>query len=93
MFYPYSVHALTFVQTNILIDTGGRAYIAGLGAASIPPVVLGADIDRFFHGAAPELIDPQRFGFVGTESTKASDIYAFGVIVWEVSIVHINSSE
>jgi len=43
------------------------------------------DVDRSFHGAAPELIDPRRFGFVGTEGTKASDVYAFGIIAWEVS--------
>jgi len=51
------------------------------------PVV---DVDRFFHGAAPELIDPQSFGFVGTESTKASDMYAFGVLAWEVSGGDVN---
>jgi hypothetical protein len=54
--------------------------------------VPGVDVDRFFHGAAPELIDPQRFGLVGTESTKASDIYAFGMIAWQVSGLHVNYS-
>jgi len=84
-------HALTFVQTNILVNAGGHIRIAGLGAASIPPNLPWLDVDRFFQGAAPELIDPQRFGFVGTEITKASDVYAFGVIAWEVSGVHVSS--
>lgn len=84
-------HALTFVQTNILVNAGGHTRIAGLGAASIPPNLLWVDVDRFFHGAAPELIDPQRFGIIGTEVTKASDIYAFGVIAWEVSRLHVTS--
>ena len=43
------------------------------------------DIDRFFHGAAPELVNPQHFGLTDTGATKASDIYAFGVLAWEVS--------
>ena len=89
--HPHFGHALTFVQTNILVNAGGHTRIAGLGTASIPPDLLWVDVDRFFHGAAPELIDPQRFGFVGTEITKASDIYALGVIAWEVSGVHVNS--
>ena len=85
-------HGLIFIQTNILVNAGGHVRIAGLGAASIPPTLPWIDVDQFFHSAAPELIDPQRFGFSGTEITKASDIYAFGVIAWEVSGVRVNYS-
>jgi hypothetical protein len=46
------------------------------------PVV---DIDRFFHGAAPELVYPQSSGLTDTGPTKESDMYAFGVLAWEVS--------
>ena len=42
-------------------------------------------MDTFFHGAAPELVNPQRFGLIDTGTTKASDMYAFGVLAWEVS--------
>lgn len=46
-----------------------------------------ADIlDRSFHGAAPELIDPQRRGFSDAGATMASDVYAFGVLAWQVEI-------
>lgn len=45
----------------------------------------GVDIDRSFYGAAPELVNPQRLGLTDTGATKESDIYAFGVLVWEVS--------
>ena len=80
-----------FVQTNILIGYGGRVRIAGLATASIPSAMPGVGVDRFFHGAAPELIDPQRFGFIRAESTMASDVYAFGIVAWEVSSAHANS--
>ena len=79
-----------FVQTNVLVDAGGRARIAGLGAASVQSNESGVDVDRFFHGAAPELVDPQRFRLVNTGATTASDVYAFGVLAWEVSRGHVN---
>ena len=79
------------VQQNFLVDADGGVHIAGLGAASTLSTVSGVDIDRFFHGAAPELIDPQRFGSIDAESTKASDIYAFGIIAWQVSRLHADS--
>ena len=43
-----------------------------------------ADIDRSFYGAAPELIDPERWGLANADATMASDVYAFGVLTWEV---------
>ena len=83
----HSGHALTFTQTNILVDAHGRAHVAGLGVAFLLSAMPGVDIDRFFRGAAPELIDPQRFGLAGGGATKASDVYAFGVLAWEVSSI------
>ena len=70
----------------------GRAYIAGLGAASTPSTVLAVDVDRSFHGAAPELIAPQRFRLANTRPTTASDVYAFAILAWEVSIERTNLS-
>ena len=84
-FLPRPSVTLTFVQMNIFIDSCGRARIAGLGAALLPSTMPGVDIDRFFHGAAPELVDPQRFRLTDTGATTASDVYAFGVLAWEVS--------
>lgn len=86
--YLRSSHALISVQSNVLVDVGGHIRIAGFGAASIPSTMRGVDVDRFFHGAAPELIDPQSFGSIYTEITKASDTFAFGAIAWEVSRMH-----
>jgi len=84
-------YALTFIQKNIFIDAGGRVRLAGLGAVSIPSTMPGVDVDRSFD-TVPELIDPQCFGLSDTECTMANDIYAFGIIAWEVSRVHKNAS-
>lgn len=73
-------------QTNILVDPQGHARIAGLGVALISSPMPGVDIDRFFHGAAPELVNPQHVGSSGTGATKASDVYALAVMAWEVSM-------
>ena len=77
-------HGLMFSQTNILVDPEGHARIAGLGAALIRAPIPGVDIDRFFHGAAPELVDPQHVGSSSPGVTKASDVYALAVLSWEV---------
>ncbi|KAF9646942.1 kinase-like protein [Thelephora ganbajun] len=70
--------------TNVLIDADGHAHVGGFGAAFLPSGTPGMDIDRFFHGSAPELVGIQRFWSVGTGATKATDVYAFGVLAWEM---------
>ena len=89
---PYFGDALMFIQTNLLVDAGGHIHIAGLGAAFIPSSTPAAGVDRFFHGAVPELVDPQRFQLASTGITTASDMYAFGVLAWEVSVWNTSSS-
>jgi len=84
--HPHIDRALTFVQTNILVDASGHARVAGLGAASLPSSTPRVDVDRFFHGAAPELVDPGSFGLTDTGATKDSDMYAFGVLAFEVGL-------
>ena len=66
------------------MDGDGHIRIAGLGAASVLSIMPTVNIDRSFHGAAPELIDPQRWGLTDTGATMASDVYAFSVLAWEV---------
>lgn len=76
---------LILYQTNILVDSDKRARIGGLGAACVQSSTPAAEVDRFFHGAAPEVADPQRWGVTGTGLSTASDVYAFGVLSWQVS--------
>lgn len=79
-------------QPNILVDKDGAAWIAGLSNASIPPHSTlrtmggGANAGWIPHGdvlgptwpvRSPDLTDP-------TYPTKACDMYAFGVMAWEV---------
>ena len=75
-----------FFQTNVLVGGDGRARIAGLGTASILRAMPGVDVDRSFHGAAPELIGPRRWGSMDGDhgATMASDVYAFAILAWEV---------
>jgi len=54
--------------------------------ALLPSGMAGVNTDRFFRGAAPELVDHERFGLTNTGATTASDVYAFGVLAWEVSV-------
>jgi hypothetical protein len=44
------------------------------------------NVDRSFHGAAPEPIDPRRWGLADTGAMVASDVYAFAVLALEVRI-------
>ena len=85
LFYLFS-HTLISSQTNVLVDADEHVHIGGLGVALLPSYTPGVDNDRFFLGAAPELADPGRFGLTDTGATKSSDVYAFGVLAWEVSI-------
>jgi hypothetical protein len=79
--------ALILHQENILVGGDKRARIGGLGAACVQSSASTVEVDRFFHGAAPEVADPQRWGFTaGAGVSKASDMYAFGVLAWQVSI-------
>jgi len=63
---------LMIFQTNVLVNGDGRVRIAGLGMASALSTMPAVDVYRFFHGVAPELIDPQRWGLHNAGATMAS---------------------
>ena len=81
---------LTFSQANVLVNSDGRACIAGLRSAHAPiDTAPAADGYRTFPGIAPELVDPERWGFRDTAPTTHSDVYALAVLAWEVRIEHL----
>jgi len=55
--------------------------------AFLQSATVGVEIDRFFHGTAPELVDPQRFRLTDTGATKESDVYSLGVVGWQVILI------
>ena len=78
------------LQTNIRIDDQGTARIAGFASASIslqPNLVL-EDIDESVEyvsrWCSPEILCPKDFGLTKARATKASDVYAFGMLAYEV---------
>jgi hypothetical protein len=73
-----------------LVDLDGTARIAGLGSA----LILGRSttarsamsVEGLFRGSAPELMYPEELGLSYPRNSKASDVYAFGVLAWEASV-------
>lgn len=83
-------HMFTFasLQMNVLVDSEGTPRIGGLGSASVhrqsSPVAWSDDSHDLTRCNAPELVNPGAFGLPGSQPTKASDIYALGVLAYEV---------
>ena len=79
-------------QANVLVDKYGTPRIVGLGNASILPrptvraVEGGTGADRVPRSRVPGLTRPVESTNLTdlTHPTKASDMYAFGVMAWEV---------
>lgn len=82
-----------------MVDKDGTPQIAGLGNTSIIPhsaawtVDDRTSADRLSHGCAPELAwPPKPSDLTGpVHPTVVDDMYAFGVMAWEVR-KHLNSS-
>ena len=77
------------VQANILIDQDNNPRLADFGLLTIisdPANNLSSSSHA--HGGtarwmSPELIYPKQFGFKKSRPTKASDCYAFGMVIYE----------
>ena len=81
-------------QRNVLVDSNDVARLGGLGSAfglSLPVSWSDVESEKLFCGIAPELIDPRAFGFVHARTTKATDMFAFGMLAWEVRFISFYS--
>ena len=80
------------VQANILIDRDSRPRLTDYGLLTImsdPNVAEPGSAATPSPGSirfmAPELLNPTSFGLKGSIPTKGCDIYAFGMVVYQVS--------
>ena len=77
-------------QANILVDNDGIPHIAGLGNAHILPhstpwaLKDGAVVDQLSYDSPPELTWSGTFSNLTDVPTKAYNMYAFGVMAYEV---------
>ena len=71
---------------NILVDSKDTPRIAGLGSVRLEssPATWSEDSHGLTRCSAPELVNPEAFRPPRPHTTKASDVYAFGVLVYQV---------
>ncbi|KAF9780774.1 kinase-like domain-containing protein [Thelephora terrestris] len=75
---------------NILVDKNGRACLADFGLIRITSDTTSVISSELFLGdgtvrwMAPELLNPEGFGFEDGRPTRPSDSYALGMVVYEV---------
>ena len=82
-----------YPQSNIRIDEQGTARITGFSSATImvEPDIASEDIDESVDSSlsrwcSPEILHPGSFGSTKARATKASDMYAFGMLAYEVGL-------
>lgn len=73
-------------QTNILIDHDFRPRLTDYGIGwQIRSLSISSLPVNHVRYLAPEVLNPSAFGLKNGIATKKSDIYAFGVLMYEVS--------
>ena len=80
---------------DILIDDTGHAWLADLGL----PVIMSDATSRVssnliihegtYQWMSPELPHPENFGLTDSRSTKHSDCYALGMVIFKVLSVQV----
>jgi serine/threonine protein kinase len=79
-------------QSNILVNGDHSAVLANFRLASFLPEsevntgILVSECDPWsVRWHAPELLFPEKFGLDGARRTKETDVYAFAMVMYEVS--------
>ena len=87
-------------QTNIIIDRDFHPRLTSYGLTAtalkltIPrPGSTGPLSTGTVRYMAPELLNPSDFGLKNSNPTKKSDMYAFGVVTYQVSATCFTSSK
>lgn len=79
-----------YTQANILISDDGHALLADFGLMNVALDFEAscADTSALIGGTtrwmSPELLVPEKFGSLDGKPTKASDMYALGMVILEV---------
>ncbi|KAF9784468.1 kinase-like domain-containing protein [Thelephora terrestris] len=84
----HHIHDLDIVHrrikdTNIRISDSGTAMIAGFASATLPGIAS-EGVDESAESNASRWCSPEIIRSGGSELTKASDIYAFGMLAYEI---------
>ena len=83
------------MKSNVYIDRNGNPCLADFGLLpilsdlAIPTHLISDDNGGPVRFMSPELIVPERFGLRKSLLTKASDCYAFGMVVYETISGHV----
>lgn len=76
-------------KSNVLISKHQRACLADFGLVQIVEEHTTADLNEpGISYMSPELLWPEKFGLTDTKPTKGSDIYALGILMYEVICGH-----
>ena len=85
-------------QTNILVDRDFHPRLTDYGLTArlpdpmtVDPGGMASPFVNTVRYMAPELLDPSSFGLKNSNTTKKSDIYAFGMVTYQVSNVYLIS--
>jgi serine/threonine protein kinase len=69
-------------SANILLDRDGRCKIADFGLSTLTDSIAATQTAGLVAIATPAWTDPEVA--LGAKFSKASDMYSFGVVVWEI---------
>ena len=85
-------------QANVLIDDKLHACLAdfGLSAVTYDPNTVNAistssSVNGSIRWMAPELLNPEEAGLEHVRPSSEADIYAFSMLMWEVSSLALSS--